>query len=197
MRAVQRVWCAAPRPRPVSPSFEHSSRTLMIDLCCATLQNPRAECPFFPRPASRMWKSRHLVQILGYSADRVTRCGGHPMPGGDASTEALFSYELRGAGFHWIIRCVRSARLSTGRWWICRWTLPSCRAPLASCSKLARGGIFGARDGHASIKFSRAISANEGMRRAADTTVPEGSKPASDRPFRPTVCGPEQHARTR
>src|SRR5262249_48792325 len=45
---------------------------LMIDLCCATLQNPRAECPFFPRPASRMRKncgSRRLVQILGYSAD--------------------------------------------------------------------------------------------------------------------------------
>src|SRR5215472_651847 len=28
----------------------------MIDLCCATLQNPRAECPFFPRPASRIGK---------------------------------------------------------------------------------------------------------------------------------------------
>src|SRR5262249_23450250 len=44
------------------------------------------------QPLAGSGKSRPFGQILGHNRRRVTRCGGRPMRGWDAKSDALFSY---------------------------------------------------------------------------------------------------------
>src|SRR5215469_15488587 len=50
-------------------------RQLMIDLCRTTLQNPRAECPFFPQPARP-----DVRRVIGRPASQHANVEGYAGP---------------------------------------------------------------------------------------------------------------------